>query len=331
VVGLGGEWPSFDEVYGLVRSNLVGITERELNGVAVDGLLDRLHPKVLLTRENAAATSSEPAGPALAGQRVFDRSLVYIRVAQVESGLAGAFLSVLRGLADPSPPKGLVLDLRFAQGVDYVEAGRLADCLVASPRKLLICGDEIIEATAKTNVFDCPVVVLINGETRGAAEAVAAALRHAEVGLLLGSQTAGEASLFREFLLSNGRRLRIASVPIRVGDGREIAPAGIKPDIEVTVRADDERLFLEDPYRAIGRADRTAPSGDTNVLGSAGNRSGRMSEAELVRMRREGQAGDDEGPSPARAASAERPVVTDPVLARALDLLRGLAVLRPGR
>lgn len=306
------------------------MTERDLNGVAVDGLLDRLHPKVLLTREKAVATPSEPAGPALAGQRVFDRSLVYIRVAQVESGLAERFLSVLRGLADPSPPKGLVLDLRFAQGVDYVEAGRLADCLVASPRKLLICGEEIIEATAKTNVIDCPVAVLTNGETRGAAEAVAAALRHAEVGLLLGSQTAGEASLFREFSLSNGQRLRIASVPIRVGDGREIAPTGIKPDIEVRVRADDERLFLEDPYRAIGRADRTVPLGDTNVLGS-GNRLGRMSEAELVRMRREGQTGDDERPSPARAASPERPVVTDPVLARALDLLRGLAVLRAGR
>ena len=53
--------------------------------------------------------------------------------------------------------------------------------------------------------------MLVNGETRGAAEALAAALHQAGAGLIIGSPTAGAATSFKEFPLSNGERLRVAT------------------------------------------------------------------------------------------------------------------------
>ncbi|MGD0614530.1 MAG: hypothetical protein ABSA69_03695, partial [Verrucomicrobiota bacterium] len=57
----------------------------------------------------------------------------------------------------------------------------------------------------------------------------------------------------------------------------------------------------------------------------------RLNEAELVREHKEGldRDDDDEAPAAARRESA-KPLVNDPVLARALDLVKGLALVRQG-
>jgi len=56
----------------------------------------------------------------------------------------------------------------------------------------------------------------------------------------------------------------------------------------------------------------------------------RFNEAELVRERRDGPVtdGDLAGATP---AEQDKPVVHDPVLGRALDFLKGLAVVRQTR
>jgi len=56
----------------------------------------------------------------------------------------------------------------------------------------------------------------------------------------------------------------------------------------------------------------------------------RLNEAELVRMLREGENPDDE-PARATRTEAARPMITDPALARAIDLLKALAVVRHTR
>lgn len=321
--------PPFEEVYRLVRSNALGIGEADLDRAAVEGLLKQLHPRVLIASEEESTPPAGGSTSGLAGSRTFDRTLAYFRVSQVEPGLAEAFGAALAGLPDRNKLEGLVLDLRFARGTDYAEAGRIADGFVSAGRTLLIWGDAKFEASTKTNAFDRPVAVLVNSETRGAAEALAAALRHVQAGLLIGSTTAGQASLFKEFPLANGQRLRIASTPVCIGDGQQIPPKGIKPDIEVSVRLDDERLYLDDPYRSAPRSASTSRRAISSLLGGGTNRPSRITEADLVRFRREQQNLEGEFPPTARPATAEVPVVTDPALARALDLLKGLAVLKP--
>ena len=56
----------------------------------------------------------------------------------------------------------------------------------------------------------------------------------------------------------------------------------------------------------------------------------RPNEADLIRARRDGQSLDGELPL-SRGAEPEKPLLRDPALARAVDLLKGLAVVRATR
>ena len=54
--------------------------------------------------------------------------------------------------------------------------------------------------------------------------------------------------------------------------------------------------------------------------------------AELVRLLKLGQSPDDNfTTAPGRDSEASKPVIHDPALARAIDLLKGLAVVQPAR
>jgi C-terminal processing protease CtpA/Prc len=187
------------------------------------------------------------------------------------------------------------------------------------------------------------LAVLVNGETRGAAEALAAALHQAGAGLIIGSPTAGEATAFREFPLSNGERLRVAAAP---GSSGGSTISRVQPDIAVTVAGGDERVFFDNPYQTIATGNTNSSPGNTNFLPYVEH----TSEADLVRQRqkdgklikvpvlredliREKSDGSDgnENSAPSRAAEPQKPVIRDPVLARAVDLIKGLAIIRESR
>jgi hypothetical protein len=88
----------------------------------------------------------------------------------------------------------------------------------------------------------------------------------------------------------------------------------------VEVGPEEEREYYADPFKV--------PDGGAGS-GAATPRRGRFNEAELVRERRQGLGSRDEGA--VRRVESEAPVVYDPALARALDMLKGLAVVRPDK
>ena len=179
-----------------------------------------------------------------------------------------------------------------------------------------------------------PVAILVNRQTAGAAEALAAVLRATGSGLILGGNTAGQAMIAQEFTLKNGERLRIATAAIQLADGSSLPPEGLKPDIAVEVNSEDERAYYADAFLVVPKADLLASAtlSLTNPVTGTNRpiRRTRFNEAELVRERREGLVRDSEA-APARENLSDRPVVHDPALARALDLLKGLAVVRQSR
>lgn len=139
----------------------------------------------------------------------------------------------------------------------------------------------------------------------------------------------------QEYPLKNGDRLRIVTTPIQMGDG-SVLSEGVKPDIAVEVSPQEERAYYGDAYRAAGAPGLagTGP-GQTNsslalAPGTNAARRLRLNEAELVRERREGTFPEADLPA-ARNREPDKPQVRDPALARALDLLKGLAVVRQAR
>jgi hypothetical protein len=316
--------PGFQEVYQLLSTNLTGVSADELNRAAVQGLLHQLEPRVSLA--GAEVVSSNAA--ALAEARIFDNNFAYLRVATVTSNLPEAFLAAYHQMSETNKFKlrGLVLDLRFADGFDYAAAARLADCFLSSDHPLLDWQTGSAHATLKADAITLPVAVLVNARTSGAAEALAAVLRETDVGLILGGQTAGQASIFKEFSLSNGSKIRVAVAPVSFGAGKAL-PHGVTPDIAINTSLEDERAYLQEPYKFL----HAHPVARAGSAAKEPQEQPRLNEVELIREHR---AGNDTEEASLRVG-VEKPepvsVVADPALARALDLLKGLAVVQPGR
>lgn len=321
-----GAPPQFDEVYQLLRSNLDGVTSNNLNRDAVKGLLGQLSGQVTLVAPSTNGTALNN-GELLAKTTNYDQAYAYMRVGTVESGLAQKIFATWRDLGGKAKLKGVILDLRFAGGTDYAAAAAAADCFLDSTQALLNWGAGSASATRKTNAINVPLAILVNSQTTGAAEAMAAVLRDADTGLILGGTTAGQADIFKEFSLSNGDKLRIATAPVKLGDGTALSH-GVKPDIIVSADLADERAYLADPYKVL----HPAPVPEKGIDQSTNEQRHPANEAELVREHRDGisndESDDEMSDQLAVPEPPSRPVIEDATLARALDLLKGLAVIQ---
>jgi len=344
--GEGQTGTGFQELYDLLRKNLPGVTEAELDQAAAQGLIKQLYPLVTLVTNNKdhASGSATNIGPHTS---ILEGAYGYFRFNEIADDIDKEFTTAFKRIASTNRLRGLVLDLRFASGSGprgYGAAGALADPFLPARLPMIDWGEGPKLSTTKTNQIHMPIAILVNKETRGAAEAFAAILRRSDIGLLLGDNTAGQAAISREFTLKNGQKLSVAATPVKIAGAGTPSPVprnGLTPDIKVEVPLAEERAFLQDAYRpiprlaagggsyAIGLTNQTASAGTNNGTRASGRR--RINEAELVRMQREGIDLDPDLPTGRESGPLRPPVITDPVLARAIDLLKGLSVVNQFR
>jgi hypothetical protein len=290
--------PDFQEVYHLLLAHLPGATDANLNQAAVAGLLSEFPGRAALVGDNVPPATNDLPDTAT----VLDHSVLYLHVGRLTDSLPNVLAEQLRTaiIAVPATnkPAGTILDLRFSSGDAY---GAVKDAAA-------------LLAPAKS-----PLIILINSATLGSAELLAAELRDAGA-LLLGSPTAGLALMTEDFPLANGQRLRVATTPIQ-WHGAELTR--LQPDIPILAGLAAERSYLANPYGPpIPPVD--ASEAGTNSLTALLDHT---SEADLVRQKRKDGDGD-ENPEPPVKAEPAQPVLRDPVLARAVDLVEGLAVVR---
>jgi C-terminal processing protease CtpA/Prc len=324
--------PDFQEVYQLIKTHSKVVSEAELNRAAVKSLVSALSPKVLLLTNDQPRTASSRL---LSKTNLFEDDIAYFRVTEVSDGLAEQFNAAFRELSSTNKLNGVVLDLRYAGGVDYPAACALADLFLAKAEPLLNPGSGMISSHENTNAIQLPLAILVNSGTTGSSEALAAVLRSNGAGLILGSKTAGEALAGQEFTLKNGSKLRLATTPVTLGSGLVLSTNGIQPDIDVLVNPADETLYYADSFYVVRKTNQLAGARATNSIeGTNATGNGRFGEAELVRQHRarlDRDGGDLSVPQTARELEPQQPMVSDPALARALDLLKGLAVVRQSR
>jgi hypothetical protein len=313
--------PSFEEVYSILKTNLTGVTEKDLQGAAVEGLLSKLGNRAVLVTNVAKADDAESKPrPVVTASSVFDTAYGYVRLGDLNEGADKAVGEAMHQIASTNKLKGFVLDLRFAKGRDHQGVFKVADCFFPADKTIATIGGKAEQSTGRSALPQVPMVILVNKKSQDAVEVLAASLRAAKVGLLLGSQTAGQLSLYRDIPLSTGQTLRVATGEIRFDDGSVMPFDGVKPDIKVDVSLLDEQMYLADAYKVIGD---TA----TNKTTAATTPGRLINEAELVRRHREGLNPDVEI-VPAKPGETTGKVIRDPALARALDLVKGLSMVR---
>jgi hypothetical protein len=317
----------FEEVYSLVRSNLTGVSEADLNKAAALGLIEKLGGKV----ELADPTSTASNTPLVAKTNVFDSSFAYVRLGRIAAGVGQQIAEAIKA---SRKIKGVVLDLRFCKGEDYKGSVEAAGVFIESELTVLKWDDQTGKTKANPDAINLPMVVLINHQTSGAAEALAGVLRNQKTAVLYGSRTAGQAMAYTDYPLSSGQHLRIAHSNVELSDGKSISPDGLSPDVVVEADEKNERSWLDDPYRVITRPGVAA--GPQPFLTSVTNRFGRrLNGAEVGRRHREEielEEHPDALPNPATNRPAAMPqedrIVQDAALVRALDFLKGITATK---
>ncbi len=206
--------PDFQEIYGLLRAHLPNVSAAELDRAALEGILSNLADKVVLVSDRSVGGTN-----GLTQTNIFEGAIGYVRAARVSNELPEALRQTWRSLNSTNRLKGLVVDLRYAQGDDYTAAAETASLFLKKEEPLLDFGEGMIESRPGGERIGVPAAVLVNGATSGAAEALAAVLRETGVGLILGAKTAGKAMMYSEYPLKSGGTLRLARGPLRLGDG----------------------------------------------------------------------------------------------------------------
>jgi len=219
----------------------------------------------------------------------------------------------LEAMIDTQHIFGAVLDLRSNASQDYPGAAHVLSFFVPNDTSLLKNGPQIksgempaLDPAAQPH-FTGPIIVLTNGQTAGAAEALAGCLK-SDGGLVVGRATAGTG--FEEDKLSDGETLRFAVALAPPSGGPLTRP--VTPDISLNVDEHNERASL-----TLIRDDHVL-----DVIQESAERK-RMSEAALVN-------GQDPEWDAYLAALERSPVllslprIHDPVLVTALDSLRAI-------
>ncbi len=228
----------------------------------------------------------------------------YLRVTafneQTDVGLEQAFRSVKQELGDNLV--GYVLDLRNNPGGLLDQAIAVSDAFLHQGEIVSTRGRHTDDAqrfnAREGDLADGkPVVVLINGGSASASEIVAGALQDHRRAIVMGTKSFGKGSVQTIIPLTGHGAMRLTTARYYTPSGNSIQAKGIEPDIEV------EQARIEEL--------------------EAGPR---RSEADL-RGALDKTEGTDEGePGDAQAEAAADETPQDYQLARALDLLQGLAL-----
>ncbi len=241
--------PAFQEVYDLLSKHLTGVSPADFNRKSVEALVSAFSPEVALVTNNAPP--AQGLSDSVTKETLFDGGIAYVRLGRVDAGLPQSVqLACQKLAAGTNKLVGIVLDLRYARGDSYYAAAATAGIFLKKEQPLLDWGDGMVRSKPNPEGLALPLTVLINRQTSGAAEALAAILRETSRALLLGSRSAGQAMLTQEYPLSNGQSLRIATAPIRLADGTPVsAGGGVRPDITIEVNPQEARAYFADAYK----------------------------------------------------------------------------------
>ncbi len=179
---------------------------------------------------------------------LLDESVGYVKLSQFTQNsdtLVRQAIEQLRGQGAQS----FVLDLRDNPGGYLTKAVDVASLFIRSGVVV-----EIVTVDASTTkqvsgevATDAPLVVIVNENTAGSAEVLAAALRDTERATIVGTTTMGKGSVQVTKPLSFGGALRYTAARYKSPDGYSIDQVGVTPSITVSQREGndaDEQLDL---------------------------------------------------------------------------------------
>src|SRR5437867_2960810 len=302
----------------LLKANFTNpdaITDTELSRATVEGLLVRLPRGITLL---ASKESVPPATPGAFYSELIAGRTGYVRLGSLNNANLQALDKALSGFAGKKV-NDVIVDLRASPSTnDLSLAADFAKrfCPKGKPiftlRKPAGRQDRVFSSDREP-AFRGLIMVLVDGDTTGAAEAIAAALRFYNKALIIGQPTAGRAAEYSDLLLPGSKILRLAVAEMISPEGRSLFPEGTNPDLPVEMSLAEKRQIFQSSGEK-GMAPFIYDTGRPHMSEAAllAGTNPELEAAEAAQQRR------GHGP--------EKPPPHDPVLQRALDVVTSLEV-----
>jgi carboxyl-terminal processing protease len=168
----------------------------------------------------------------------------YIGIAEFQERTGEDFERALKTLAadNGAPLSGLILDLRYNPGGLVDQAFRVANRFIGDglSNGLIVTTKGRDQGSMRSMTAyigekepHYPMVVLINGGSASASEIVAGALQDHKRAVIMGTQSFGKGSVQSVISLANGDGLKLTTARYYTPSGRSIQAKGITPDIVV--------------------------------------------------------------------------------------------------
>ncbi|MEG1304110.1 MAG: S41 family peptidase [Oscillospiraceae bacterium] len=163
--------------------------------------------------------------------------IFYIRIKGFNDKTTDQFMSAMNTVSGNDQIKGLVFDVRGIDGgYDLSVAANLLDALL--PTGTLLTGtysggDVKVLFTSDDKCVSLPMVVLVDGDTQGFAEAFAAVLGDSENCRIVGKLTKGKGTLQQLIQLTDGSGIDITVAVLNAPISGVFNDVGVKPDFEV--------------------------------------------------------------------------------------------------
>jgi hypothetical protein len=242
---------SEDELKGIIetlRATYVRPAELEepaLSRARLHGLLQRMgNGARIYSGPSQASAEMQPFRAAM-----LPNEIAYIRIGALDPDTAANLDVTLESYK--KPPGALVLDLRATPPhSDFELAAEVCRRFCQKGRILFSikrtrANDEEVLTSRMNPLYRGPLVVLVDSDTSGSGEVIAAVLRTHLGAYVIGNQTKGEAAQFEEIALEKGRVLKVAVGEVTLPDATPVFPGGLRPDlvVDVTQEKTDELLY----------------------------------------------------------------------------------------
>jgi peptidase S41-like protein len=306
-------------VITLLKSNFANpgaITDTELNRATVEGLMVRMPRGVMLlpNKESAAAEAPSPFYSEVLGGHIG-----YLRLGSLNSTNLQAMDKSLGNFA-AKKVDALIVDLRWSQAMsDFPMADDFAKRFCPKGRLLFTLRkpnrqDRVFNSD-RDPAFQGLIMVLADGDTAGAPEALAAAVRFYDKALVIGQPTAGRTAEYSDFSLSGGKILRVAVAELVSPEGLPLFPKGVEPDLPVEMPvATKQQIFQLSSEKGMGPFVYETGRPHMNEAALMAGANPEVEAAEAAQQR--------------RGRAPEKPPTHDPVLQRALDVITSLEVFQ---
>lgn len=178
---------------------------------------------------------------------LYDNKTGYIQITEFDEITVSQFQDAMAELRSGGM-EGLILDLRANPGGNLSAVVEIARQLL--PEGLIVYtedreGNRTEYSCDGKNVFDKPLVVLVNGYSASASEILAGAIKDYGIGELIGTTTFGKGIVQKVMSLSDGTALKLTVSTYFTPKGNNIHGIGVEPD---EVYEFDSEEYYENGY-----------------------------------------------------------------------------------